>query len=235
MARHAPLRHRLGLLAAGLLTYSQAAAATPFSQQQYLIGDEGPYGYSTGAFRQATEKARVTRPYDVPGYDITLAAASGTKDSSLDGWQLVVKFVSDVPIPQGSPDSKGGSKVFDTALLSLSLPAKLAGALDGSLQLQDWSVCSAIWTMGLSEAALAGSSASGADASASSCGGLLSQECIAEMEAGFNSAGFCQNQTMPLSCAPFLANGTDGVTRGSNVPQSEYLLTSDQKGRGCCC
>jgi len=234
MARHRTLRNALGLLSVTLLLCSQAAAEPPFSQQQYLISGEGPYGYSTGDFRRATEQTSALESFDVPGYDITSTASpqdsnSATQKFGLEGWRLVVSVASDIPVPRGNPDSGGGTKVFDAALLSLSPPSQLAGTLDNGSPPGEWSVCSAVWTMGLSEAALAeGASASDQDASASasSCSSFLPQDCIAEMEAGFNSAGFCQNQTMPRSCAPFLSNGTDGVTRASNLPQSESCRPS---------
>ncbi|KAK1751109.1 hypothetical protein QBC47DRAFT_392241 [Echria macrotheca] len=217
---------RLGLLVS---LACGAALATPFAQQQYLIGDTYPYGYSPDDFRKATSKTNAVQSVAVPGFDITAApgnnGTAATQDFSLDGWRLVVGVTGDVAIPSNSPDSQGGSKVFDTAVLSLTPPAKIANNLGSNPNTDSWSVCSAIWAMGLSSAALSGAAAT-SDASGS-CSGLLSPDCIAEMEAGFNSAGFCQNQTMPLSCATLLANGTDGVTSASNLPQTIGGLIAD--------
>ncbi|KAK5661355.1 hypothetical protein OQA88_11251 [Cercophora sp. LCS_1] len=222
------LRSRLGSLAL-LLSCCQAGSANPFSQQLYLVGESYPYEYSRGDFRRATSTPTLLNSVSITGYDITARAGdnSTTADFMVEGWRLAVSVATDVPIPRPNPDSEGGSKVFDTALLSLSPPSRLVETLEGNAPPQEWSVCSAIWTQGLSQAALAAASVAGSDASGSSCDGILSSECIAEMEAGFNTAGFCQNQTLPRSCSSLLANGTDGVTRASNLPQTIGDLTGD--------
>lgn len=213
----------VGLLA---LSLCSGALASPFSQQQYLISDSYPYGHSPADFRRATSRPTVEDSFAITGYDIAAgngSATATTKDFGLEGWRLAVSVTSDVPIPSGNPDSRGGSKVFDAALLSLTPPTKLAEALERDApSIQDWSVCTAVWTLGLSESALArAASSTGPEGS---CSTILPPDCIAEMQAGFDSAGFCQNQTMPLSCAPYFLNGTDGVTRASNLPQSKHLL-----------
>lgn len=226
------VRLHTGLLALALCSGAQVLA-NPFLQQQYLIGDVYPYDYSPEDFRTATSNPAVQDTFPVPGYDITAgngSTSTTTRDFRLDGWRLAVSVSSDVAIPGNSPDSQGGSKVFHTAQLSLTPPTRLSDALKKDSADQNWSVCSAIWTLGLSQTALDAASKSGSGSGsggpASSCSGFLPSECISEMEAGFNTAGFCQNQTMPASCTVFFANGTDGVTRGSNLPQSGFFFSS---------
>ncbi|KAK0642932.1 hypothetical protein B0T16DRAFT_459133 [Cercophora newfieldiana] len=217
MTRRASLHRRLGLLAVGFISHLQGAEASPFSQQLFIGGSDGPYGYSAADFRQAILRPLTGDAEIAPDIEIK------SSDGPISGWKLGVHAFDNVPIPAGNPDSNGGTKVFDTATIHLS--PRDSAQRD---ELRDWSLCSAVWTMGLSEAALAAAKASDTGNSVGSCGGMLPDDCIAEMVAGFNSAGFCQNQTMPRSCAPFLANGTDGVTRGSNLPQSgiaEFLAT----------
>jgi hypothetical protein len=206
------LYRRLGLLAVGFLL--PGAAANPFAQQQYLVGSEAPHGYSNDDYRKEINVPTKAQSRILPTVDVT---DPSYPNSPMNGWGLGVKISQNVPFPKGNLQSDGGSKVFDAATLFLTPSRReLAEAL------RDWFLCSAVWTNGLSEAALAGATGergTGYD----SCRGMLSDECVSEMIGGFNSANFCQNQTMPRACAPFLANGTDGVTRGSNLPQSEFF------------
>lgn len=223
MLNNKTLRSELCSIALLLLPWSKGALANPFSQQLYLIGHIHPYDYPREEFRRATSTRTLLNSLPIPGYDITASADgnSTTGDFKVDGWRVAVSVTTDVPIPRPNLASEGGSKVFDTALLSLAPPSGFVEALRSNPPPREWSVCSAIWTLGLSQAALAAASGTGSDASGSSCDGILSSECIAEMETGFSTAGFCQNQTLPRSCSSLLANGTDGLTRASNLPQSK--------------
>lgn len=215
--RCSSLHSQLGLLAIGLVPHIQGVtgqSGSPFSQQQYLIGEFGPYGYSIADFRQALLRPIATAQDDATAVQIT---SSG---SPIDGWRLSARAFDNVPFPEGNEKSM----IFNTAALYLSP--------DDSSQrdnLRGWSLCSAVWTMGLSEAALSSAKASATGSSLGSCGGMLPDDCIAEMVGGFNSAGSCQNQTMPRSCAPFLSNGTDGVTSASNLPQSKFVWLAKRK------
>ncbi|KAK0614416.1 hypothetical protein B0T14DRAFT_528485 [Immersiella caudata] len=221
MTKSISLYRRLGLLAAGFISYTQgASAANPFVQQQYLIGDEGLQGYSNDDFRRAINVPIQERPRILPSINVT---DPSHPNSPMNGWRLGVKFAENARFPEGNPNS--GSKVFGAATLFLEPSRReLAEALD------DYFLCSAVWTNGLSEMALAGAKGERGGTDFDSCDGMLSRECINEMVEGFRSSGFCQNQTMPRACAPFLANGTDGVTRGSNLPQTigEIVANSER-------
>jgi len=212
------------LLFFALLAFVQAEAKpNPFSQQGYLIDNVFPYEYSAEDFRRVTANPAVQDSFPVPGYDITTSKPTGdgnTQNFRVDGWRLGVAIASNVAIPSSNSGGSDGPKVFHTAQLSLSPPASLSSPQDTN----SWSVCSAIWTLGLSQAALDTAPSSISGGPSSSCSGYLSSECISEMETGFNTAGFCQNQTMPRSCAAGFANGTDGVTRAVNLPRSKYPI-----------
>lgn len=218
-------RFGLSLIVLLLLAWSRGASASPFSQQLYLIGDSHPYDSPREEFRRATSTRTLLNSIPIPGYDVTASAEgnSTTDEFRIEGWRVAVSVTTDVPIPRPNPASEGGSKVYDMASLSLAPPSGLAEALKSSPPSREWSVCAAIWTLGLSQAALAAAAGAGPDASGASCNGILSSDCVTEMEAGFRTAGFCQNQTLPRSCSSFLANGTDGVTRASNLPQSKSI------------
>ncbi|KAK4445183.1 hypothetical protein QBC34DRAFT_473086 [Podospora aff. communis PSN243] len=217
--KSASVYQRLGLLAVGFLL--RGAAANPFAEQQYLAGSEGPHGYSNEEYRKAINVPTKSQSRILPTIDVTDPNYS---NSPMDGWGLGVKLSQNVPFPEDNPERDGGSKVFDAATLFLT-PSRRELA-DG---LRSWFLCSAVWANGLSEAALAGATGE-RGTGRSSCQGMLSDECVTEMSRGFTSADFCQNQTMPRACAPFLANGTDGVTRGAFLPMTIGDIVSDTEG-----
>ncbi len=263
MTRYRRLSHSAGLLLSTLLLSSKALAQPnpnpgSFTQQAYLVGDITPFEYSISDFLEKTSTTDAKNSFAVPGYDITATRPSGqttgnggdsqderddeeddddtklaANDFAIDGWRLTVGATRDIPIPNDVKDKVGigATPFFDAAIISLSPPARLTEKLEKGEVKENWSLCSAIWPLGLSKQALEGKQSG----SGSSCSSLLSAECIAEMEAGFNSAGFCQNQTLPQSCAPFLVGGgRDEPLRPFNLPQSTFPFCSDEISTNLC-
>jgi hypothetical protein len=218
----------------------KSTTPSPFTQQSYLIGEVGPFEYPTAEFLEKTKPPTAQNAFIVPGYDIGSSSRPSRTGGTIDGWRLVVSVTSDIPIPDSDAvkELELRDPVFDAALVSLSAPDRLAEKLEEdqgerSAIADNWSLCSAIWPLGLSELALEGKQSKSQPGLENvqdlSCNDLLSSECIAEMEAGFNTAGFCQNQTLPRSCAPFLVGGggenSDAITmRAFNVPQSRFSV-----------
>ncbi|KAK3370727.1 hypothetical protein B0T24DRAFT_705137 [Lasiosphaeria ovina] len=187
--------------------------------------------------------------YPIPGYNVFAPAGNNnytgpSADDALatDGFQLVVQVAADVSLQGANPADPSSfwaagvdtaAKVFDAALISLSAPASVGSGnrlnastsnvagLDSGNGDSGWTVCAAVWLLGLSDAALANTTSSSAPPVLDgSCRGLLPPDCVADMAAGFDAAdGNCQNQTVPRSCRGFLAGGLDGGA-AFNVPQT---------------
>jgi len=195
-----------------------------------------------------TQAPSVEATYPIQGYNIFTPGQQDAASLVVDGWRLQIKVTTDISLKDANPseeDDTGeeddycsdfdefedlGSKVFDAALISLLAPDNLSPSanlnntgsrIGNGTATGAWTVCAAVWLTGL---ILNDNSSTTSPLditnNTNSCAGLLSNECIDEMIAGFNSApdGNCQNQTVPASCQAL--GGLDGLP-AFNIPQSK--------------
>ena len=187
-----------------LLPFLSLASASP-AWTTSNISEAGPFGIPAETYDENHWKAAVAG--HIAGYDVSLPASNttpSTNSSDAAVWWLDITFTPDAPLSDASSADVDKSEYTDVTVLGL-YPNDNATTWDED----GWRVCATVFVGGVPGAT--------ATQGNPSCGGVLSDECVAALQAAARSGGLdgdgrCQDVEMPEACGAIGAGGQQVTT-----------------------
>jgi len=192
----ARLRRPLGLLP--FISFSLGIA----SAQSFVGGDlstqRGPYGLPASTLANAAGAPFAYNTFPITGYNTSIPAGSTGatgSDNAVSGWNLAIGVSADVSLGNANDDAIDTDDFIEVTTLYLAPPAVLGRP---AYNRTNWRLCVIVFPGGLS--------GGGGAKKDGSCGPLLPEGCISELQArsvtisGTADDGGCADIAVPSSC-----------------------------------
>ncbi|KAK4032440.1 hypothetical protein C8A01DRAFT_20484 [Parachaetomium inaequale] len=188
--------------------------------QSFVGGDlssQAPWGLPPQDFVAAIAAPSSNATFPITGYNTSVPAggagrATGDADA-VAGWSLTIGVTAGIPLTHSASALAADRDLcIDATALSVTPPAEIVTEA-GGYNRTGWRVCAVVFTGGLKAGA-----SSGVRAADGSCGGVLPDACIRQLEANSvagkaGRTGGCRDLDVPVDCRGHF-NGGGGTGFG---------------------
>lgn len=198
-----------------------ALLSTAVSAQSFVGGDtsgQAPFSLPPSIFSDLTTNPNSDVEFPVTGYNVSASASSSdATGNTVNGWSLDVHLTADVPLSRSDDNSINKDQFFQATKMSLIPPNGDMADFDQ----KNWMVCGIVFTGGLKQG-------SGSVGDQGSCGGLLPDDCIQQIQVNgvsarnktagdtisADGAGRCEDLELPSVCGDYFQGAGGGSAFG---------------------